>query len=412
MKKFRAGIIGLGARGAWWTTKMLPQFKSVEIKGLCDLCEDRIESCKEELKKDSGISPTVTTTDYLELIRNPEIDIVFIFSAWSNHFNAAIEAMKQKKPVATEVGGAYSLEQCGELVKTHKETSTPFMLLENCCYGKYELMALNMAQKGVFGEIVHCDGGYMHDLRNEISRGNEKRHYRFNEYVNRNCENYPTHEIGPIAKILGINNGNRFVSLVSMSSKACGLHEYISEREDLKSKYGDIKFSQGDICNTIIRCAGGETIAITLDTTLPRYYSRNFTIRGTKGFYEENTHSVFLDSVHTENEADWKSNFNNEEKFYKDWAHPIWKKYEENGVESEGHGGIDYLVMDAFLNALENDLPMPIDVYDAAAWMCITALSEKSIALGSHPVEFPDYTDGAWYIKKEEPDWKYKLSVL
>lgn len=409
MKKFRAGVIGLGSRGTWWVTDMLTQFKNIDIKGLCDIYQDRIDLCKNKLEEGYGISPTVLTDNYIELINNSEIDIILIFSSWNNHFNAAIEAMKCKKPVATEVGGAYSIEQCRELVKVQQQTETPFMLLENCCYGKYELMVLNMVQKGLLGEIVHCDGGYLHDLRDEISRGNENRHYRFNEYVNRNCENYPTHEIGPISKILGINNGNRFVSLVSMSSKSRGLHQYIQENDDLKKKYSNVKFNQGDVCNTIIRCADGETVAITLDTTLPRYYSRNFTVRGTKGMYEENTHSVFLDSKNRENEFDWKENFNNEVEYYKDWAHPIWKEYEKVGVKEQGHGGMDYLVMDAFLNALENNLPMPIDVYDAVSWMCITALSEKSIAQDSQPVVFPDFTDGAWYYKKKEPDWKYKL---
>ncbi len=409
MVKYNVGVIGLGARGKWWVTEMLSHLEYVNIVGLCDLYEDRIDSCITELHEKHAISPSFTTTDYRELIENPCVEVVLVLSSWNNHCQAAIKAMRCHKPVACEVGGAYTIDQCFDLVRTYEDTHTPFMLLENCCYGKTEMTVANMVKNGLFGEIVHCDGGYMHDLREEVAYGIQNRHYRFNEYKNRNCENYPTHEIGPIAKLLNINRGNRFLSLVSMSSKACGLNAYIQSRDDIKETYGTTRFAQGDICTTIIKCAHGETITLTLDTTLPRYYSRNFTVRGTKGMYEENTHSFLFDGVSQEAEFNWIPSLNNENEYFEKWKHPLWTEHVDGGVGASGHGGMDYFVIDAFFTALRENRPMPINVYDAANWMSISCLSEQSIALGCAPVAFPDFTNGKWYLGSPSIDWKYSL---
>ena len=194
-----------------------------------------------------------------------------------------------------EVGGASSIEECWRLVRTQEETHSKFMFLENCCYGKNEMLVRNIVNDGLFGDIIHCHGAYSHDLREEIACGKENRHYRLQQYLTRNCENYPTHELGPIAKILGINRGNRMVSMVSVASKSAGLERYINDRKDsfVNKELIGKKFKQGDTVNTLITCAGGETISLRLDTTLPKSYSREFTVRGTKGRYEENTSSIF-----------------------------------------------------------------------------------------------------------------------
>ena len=410
MKTFRTGVIGLGCRGAWWVENMLSEMEAVSVTGLCDVYGDRVEAARNTLLAKGRPAPTVLTEDYCALIDAPEVDVVLVFSGWANHFDAAIRAMRAGKPVAIEVGGAYSVDDCWALVHTQEQTGTPFMFLENCCFGKYELMALNMARHGLFGDVVHCEGGYLHDLRDEVSRGNENRHYRFQEYLTGNRENYPTHEIGPISKLMRIHNGNRFVSLVSVASRAAGLHAYIEAHDDLREKYGNLTFRQGDIVKTILTCADGSTVAITLDTTLPRYYSRGLCVRGTKGFYEEATQSVFLDSEdYGSAEWNWAPQFGNRKDYFEQWEHPIWKRYREEGVREQGHGGMDYLVLDAFFEALDKGLPMPIDVYDAAAWMAISALSAESIAGGSQSVTFPDFTSGRWKEQKPEPDWKYRL---
>ena len=256
-------------------------------------------------------------------------------------------------------------------------------------------MVLNMAEQGVFGEIVHCSGGYHHDLRWEVAYGKENRHYRLKNYINRNCENYPTHEIGPIAKVLKINHGNRMMTLSSTASKAAGMHTYILDKKPEDTELVNTEFKQGDVITTVIKCAGGQTIVLTLDTTLPRYYSRGFTVRGTKGMYEEVTDSVFIDGEDEKFDITWKEKWGNASEYEDKYQHPIWKKYTEDGVLGS-HGGMDYLQFDRVIDFLINKTEAENDVYDAASWMCIAALSEKSIAMGGIPVEVPDFTNGMW----------------
>ena len=277
-----------------------------------------------------------------------------------------------------------------------EETGVPCMLLENCCYGQMEMMVMHMVKEGLFGEVVHCSGGYCHDLRSEVARGEENRHYRLRNYLSRNCENYPTHELGPIAQVLGINRGNRMLSLVSMSTKAAGLNDYAARHPEINPALATAHFNQGDVVSTLIRCAGGQTISLTLDTTLPR----GFTVHGTRALYTEDNNSLYLDSDFTEaDHFNWTPNWNNATKYLEKYQHPVWRDYLENGIRG-GHGGMDGLVYDAFIEAVRKGEPCPIDVYDAAAWMCITPLSEQSIAMGSAPVPVPDFTSGAWSTRR------------
>lgn len=393
-KKLKIGMIGFGARGTLVLRDIILPMGKASVITVCDSFADRAEKAADQVEKIQGCRPTACT-DYKEVINYPGVEAIIITCAWEDHLRIAIEAMRAGKAVGMEVGGAYTVEQCWELVRTYEETKTPIMMLENCCYGRREMMAMHMAELGVFGKIVHCKGGYHHDLREEVSGGAENRHYRLRNYLNRNCENYPTHELGPIAQLLHINRGNRMVSLVSMASKSEGLHEYISDRFGKEHALAESVFAQGDIVTTVIRCAGGETITLTLDTTLPRYYSRDFTVRGTKGMYEEVTDSVFLDKVHQEYDLNWKKQWGNAEKYSEEFEHPMWKKYKEEGVRGS-HDGMDWLVFREFFDSVINGTECPIDVYDTASWMCITALSEESILLGGKPVMIPDFTKGAW----------------
>jgi len=342
------------------------------------------------------------TLNYKELVNRDDVDVVTVFSSWESHIKIAIDAMNNKKIVGLEVGGAEAIDECWELVDTYEKTKMPIMLLENCCYGKNEMLVRNMVRDGMFGEIVHCHGAYGHDLRQEVSCGKENRHYRLNHYLNRNCENYPTHELGPIAKILDINRGNRMVSLVSVASKSAGIKQYIEDRKDtfVNRELIGKDFKQGDIVNTIITCANGETISLRLDTSLPRSYSREFTIRGTKGMYEENTNSVFLDGEKEEFETveHYKKVIDNAKQYEEKYLPDYWKNITPEQLE--GHGGMDYFQFDAFFDAIRENKPMPIDVYDAASWMVVTALSEYSIANENIPVEIPDFTRGEWKTRE------------
>lgn len=406
-KKLKIGIIGLGCRGNELLKGAILPMDNIEIKAVCDQYKDRVEQVLHRIEEKKAYK-AIGTCNYKDIIEDKEIDAVLITTAWDHHIYMAIEAMKAGKYVGIEVGGAYSIKECWDLVKAYEETKVPCMMLENCCYGREELMVLNMVKQGVFGEIVHCQGGYRHDLRKEISFGRENRHYRLDNYRNRNCENYLTHELGPIAKVLDINHGNRMLSLVSIASKAAGLHQYLKTEKKEDYDMAQEHFMQGDVVSTMIRCAHGETITLTLDTTLPRAYSREFHVQGTKGMYMEDNRSIFIDGVHNSYEFRWKEQWNNIEEYREKYEHPIWKEFLEKGVIG-GHDGMDTLVLQAFFDCVREKSDVPIDVYDAAAWMAITPLSEQSIAMGGMPVCIPDFTNGAWIHKKIESRGKWFL---
>lgn len=401
MSIIRVGFIGLGGRGAGLLKSIVIPQKDVQVVYVCDAYEDRTQNGA-KIVQEAGWPEPEKSTNYMDVVTSDNVDAVVVASDWVTHIEIAIAAMKNGKAVGMEVGGATDVEECWDLVRTWEETRVPFMMMENCCFGKREMMALEMVRRGLFGEVVHCSGGYFHDLRDEISFGKENRHYRLKQYTYRNCENYPTHEIGPIAKLLNINTGNRFVSLTSTSSKAAGLKEYIKRHKPDDEELLGTQFNQGDIVNTVIKCANGETVAITLDTTLPRFYSRGFTVRGTLGMYQEDTDSVFIDDnkEHMENHFEWLSkHIHNAKDYEEEYMHPVWKAYIEEGVQGS-HDGMDYLEFQHFFRCLHENKPMPIDVYDAATWMVITALSQQSIDCGSAPVAFPDFTKGKWTLRK------------
>lgn len=391
----KACVVGLGKRGQSLIKEVLLKNKDVQIVSVCDVYEDRVQIGM-NLVKESNVE-VKGYCNYKDALFEG-VDAVFIFSDWDTHTEIALYAMKKGIAVASEVGSEYTLENCYELVRVQEETGTPYMFMENCCYGKEELLATSMARKGIFGTIVHCSGAYAHDLRDEISYGHVTRHYRFDNYKMRNCENYPTHELGPIAKLLDINRGNRIMTVSSFASKSCGLKEYIQSREDATEEMKQTEFYQGDIVTTVLTCANGETIVIRLDTTLPRSYSRDFTVRGTKGLYMQDANIVFLDGEEETYETVkyMKENIDNASRFEKDYLPSIWKDVSEEALKA-GHGGMDWFVYKAFIDALINKEEMPIDVYDAATWQAVGVLSEMSIRQGGAPQAMPDFTNGKWF---------------
>ena len=411
-KTVRVAMIGMGERGKQLMDPLL-KMKDVQVVAVCDAYEDRTAAAAETVKKECGSAPFMSQ-DYKEVLSHGDVDVAVISTSWQYHIAIAIEAMKQGVFAAMEVGGTYDLQECYDLVQAYEQTKTPFFFLENCCYGHRELMCLNMARAGAFGEIVHCDGAYKHDLRKEVSYGKENRHYRLAHYIHHNCENYPTHDLGPIAKILGINRGNRMLHLVSVASKARGLAQYIRDHKPDDAELLNTEFRQGDIVTTVITCENGETITLTLDTTLPRIYSRNFTVHGTKGMYQEDGDYVFLEKdlkvdiaeIDTDPQKIWK----NADEYAKVYDNDLWK-HKSAGMIASGHGGMDYLVLRAMLSAARGESYPAIDVYDAASWMCITALSEQSIASGNMPVEIPDFTNGKYKNRTEKSTGKYALDL-
>ena len=405
-KKVKIGVIGLGARGMSMLKSVILKFSELEVTALCDSYADRVEEAVKVSNERNGITP-FGTTDYRDVLSRDDVEMVYIATSWDSHIEIAIASLKAGKATGLEVGGAYSIRELEELVSTEETTGTPFMFMENCCYNDNELFATAAARAGVFGTVVHCSGAYAHDLRNEVATGNINRHYRLLNYTLRNGDNYPTHDLGPIARLLNINRGNRMVSLVSVSSKACGMTEYIKNHPELVEKDPTLEgreFKQGDIINTIITCQNGETIHLKLDTTLPRSYSREFTVRGTKGLYSQETNTLFVDGMkeYWDSVKFSRDYLDNATEYYEKYMPEVWLNMTDEARKS-GHGGMDGIMFGEFVRAYQEGSEMPIDVYDCASWMCITALSEQSIAMGGAPQAIPDFTNGKW-IKRAPKD--------
>ena len=400
-EKIKFAVIGVSGRGSGMALE-LQHVEGVEIVAVCDKYEDRVRKMIDRFDEEHGYRPD-GYTDYKEMLKREDIGAVMISTTWITHARIAVDCMKAGKHVGMEVGGAASLEECWQLVRTSEETGKFCMLLENCCYDRFELALYNMNKQGLFGEIVHTQGAYQHDLRDEIALGRENRHGRLYNFMNRNGEVYPTHQLGPICKLLGVNRGNRMVSLVSMSSKARGLNQWIKDNKGEDYDLANTEFTLGDVVTTMIKCAHGETILLTHECTLPRPYSRGYRIDGTKGMYTEDDNQIYIEGRSPKHE------FEKVEPYIEEYEHPLWKEYYQRGVHEAGHGGMDFLVLSAFAEAALNDTKPPIDVYDTAAWMAVTCLSEQSIAMGSHPVAFPDFTDGMWIDREPYIRGRYCL---
>ena len=405
-KIVKVGIIGLGAR----TETLLASFaglNDVEVVAVCDLLEERINKIVGILAGYGKTTPK-TFTDYHDMLACDEMEAVFVPTSWNSHLSIATDCMEAGKYVAIEVGGAASVDELWKLIHAYEKTGKPCMMLENACYARNELMVLNMVRQGLFGELVYCEAGYEHCLRKEMSRVEDTYEERVFHNLHRNGELYPTHGLGPIAKILRINRGNRFLSLTSTASKARSIQSY---RQELAAK-GEavdpsVTYREGDIITTVIKCANGETITLTHGVSLPRPYSRDGRVQGTKGIWLENANGIYIDGMSREEELlDVAGNpylehyWDKVEDYYEEYDHPIWQEYKDNILG--GHNGIDALALQAFLDAVRNGTNTPIDVYDIAAWMSVTCLSEQSIAIGSAPVPFPDFTNGKWVRREPE----------
>ena len=402
----KIAIVGVSGRGSGMLDLML-DIPGVECPAVCDIVPERAERGLDIVKNHANYTgyDVHAYTDYRELFRNEKLDGVYIATTWITHTEIAVAAMKAGVHAGVEVGGAASEAECRRMVEVSLDTGKFCMLMENCCYDRKEMAVFKMAKEGKFGEIIHCEGGYRHDLRDEIVLGRENIHGRLYNFQHRNGELYPTHQLGPIAKLLDINRGNRFVSLVSMSSKSRGLNEWIKKEKGENYDLYGYDFAEGDVVTTIIKCARGETITLTHGCSLPRPYWRNYLVEGTKGVFFEATEREWLFAAEgvTESTDRWE-NFNDR---ISEFEHPLWKEYLGDGVK-KGHGGMDYLVLESFVDSVRANAAA-IDTYDTAALMAITYLSEQSVAMGSAPVPVPDFTNGKWIDR--EPYRKSKFCV-
>lgn len=416
-RKVNVAIIGLGPRAE----TLLASFNYIpdlEVVAVCDLSVERINLITCILAENGKPAPKVFL-DYHEMLKCEEIDAVFVPTSWNSHLAIATDCMNAGKYVAIEVGGASSLEELWKLVHASERSGKPCMMLENCCYARNELMVLNMVRQGLFGELVYCEGGYEHCLLDD-HLGKLETDFRERNYHNlrRNGELYPTHELGPIAKILRINRGNRFISLTSTASKARSAQVYRKKLAEQGAPVNPtLAFNEGDMVTTVIKCANGETITLKHSISLPRPYSRNGRVQGTNGIWLEDTNGIYIAGKSREEELiDVAGNpylthyWDRVEDYYDDYDHPIWREYKD--IQFGGHNGIDALVILAFVDAVRNQTNTPIDVYDVAAWMAVTCLSEQSIAIGSAPVPFPDFTNGKWVYREPEPKSRWALDEV
>ena len=403
-ERIKIGFIGYGLRGPGVFECFL-RMDDVDIVAVCDRFLERAQKAAERANEVKGVMPIITD-DYKKMLEMDEIDAIVNAGAWADHTQVAVDTMEAGKAIAFEVGGAYSIDECWEIVKTQEKTKMHCMMLENVCYMRNEMAIMNMAKKGVFGKIIHCDGGYCHDLRKSMVKGHENdHHYRLANYMHRNSDCYPTHALGPILKILNINRGNKMLSLSSMASCSGGLNEHIKTEYGENHSLANYNFVQGDIVTTTIKCVNGETITLRLDTSLPRAYSRKFEVHGTKGMFAEDGFMVYLQEEHFEMREKPRELYNNAEEYVEKYEHPIWEKAKAQAESDEdmlntGHGGSDDKVCRAFIDSVKYDIPTPIDVYDSVILMSITALSEESIAKGGAPVLVPDFTKGKYLTRK------------
>lgn len=403
--KVRLGYIGVGARGMSHISEGALR-DDVEIIAICDTQERSLSNCRNFIAKKgrpAAVEYTGGVDAYKKMLERKDIDAVIIATPWQFHKDQAIDAMNAGKYVGCEVVAGLTVQDHWDIVNTSEKTKMPYSTLENVCYRRDVMAALNMVRQGIFGEIVHLEGGYQHNLRGVLFNGKGGVEYGPNAYseaqwrtqfnIDQDGDIYPTHGAGPIMQYANINRGNRFTNLVSFSSKARGLAAYI---EDIAPGHPNAKlnYKNGDVTTTLINCANGETVMLSHDTHLPRPYSIGFRVQGTNGIWMDVNKSIYIEKNSKGNDK-WES----VNEWFQKYDHPLWKKYEKEAVGA-GHGGMDWFVFNGFIQAVKQKKQTPIDVYDSVTMSVITPLSTKSLKEGNMPQKFPDFTKGKWKDRK------------
>ena len=394
----RIGFIGLGGRGRD-AVRRYTFMEGVEIKALCDLKQEAVKNAQNLLtnKKITPAAEYIGHDAWKELCERDDIDLIYICTDWLSHTPIAVYAMKHGKHVAIEVPAATTVAECWDLVNTAEKTQRHCMMLENTCYDFFELSTLNMAQQGLFGELAHGEGAYIHDLRqgllskNVVTNGyNSNWRMEYNAIHNGNP--YPTHGLGPICQVMNIHRGDKMNYLVSVSSNQFGLTALAKEKYGEDSPQATREYKLGDMNTTIIKTEKGRTIMIQHDVTSPRPYSRLHTISGTKGFFQKYPSELIALEPNAHN-------FMKKEQIDSlmvQYQHPFIKEIGEYAKKVGGHGGMDFIMDYRLIYCLRNGLPLDQDVYDAAEWSCLVELTEQSVSNGGMPVKIPDFTRGDW----------------
>lgn len=393
----RVGFIGVGARGSGHVGDYL-KLEGVEVKAVCDIHEPAAAAAKARVEKAGKPAPELYTKgpeDFRRMLERPDLDMVVIATPWELHAPQAVAAMKAGKHAFTEVPAALTVDECWELVDTSETTRRHCMMLENVCYGREELMVLNMCRLGVFGELLHGEASYIHELRgqmNQVERGTGS--WRTLHYARRNGNLYPTHGLGPVAQYMNINRGDRFDYLSSVSSPALGRAAFAKAKFPADHTWNKIaKWACGDMNTTIVKTALGRSLMIQWDETSPRPYSRLNLIQGTKGTFAGFPNRLAIEGK-TPNTHAWVEG-DALKPYFEEFDHPLWKRMSE-AAKGGGHGGMDFIMNWRIATCLRNGEPLDQDVYDAASWSVIGPLSEKSVSNRSASVDVPDFTRGRW----------------
>ena len=395
----RIGVVGLG-RGHGHLADMT-KIEGTSIVAICDMLPERIERVQKTLKNAGRPEAVVYTGDeeaWKKMCERDDIDLIYNATHWDLHAPIALYAMEHGKHAVMEIPAALTVDDCWALVDTAEKTQRHCMMMENCCYDFFELDTLNMARNDVFGDIYHAEGAYIHDLRSAKHRGYYKK-WRL-EYAKHHTGNpYPMHGLGPVAQIMGINRGDRFDYLTSMSTNQYGLTLYAENNFGKDSPEARTTYKLGDMSNTLVRTLNGRTILIQHDTHSPRPYDRIHKISGTKGYavkYPEPKIALEPDAHAFLKPEEFKA-------LRAKYQHPLTKYIGETAKAVGGHGGMDYIMNWRLIYCLRNGLPLDQDVYDAAAWSCIVELSEQSVLNRSNAVDIPDFTRGDWKNAKPWP---------
>ena len=400
IEKVRVGIIGLGMRGKGFARR-LTMIEGSEVVAICDVIQENLDKTQAIIKKAGG-KPAIEyvgADTWTKLCERDDIDLVYVVTPWELHTPMAVYAMECGKHVAIEVPAAMTIEECWQLVDTSERTRKHCMMLENCIYDHFELTTLNMAQQGLFGEIIHGEGGYIHNLDIFWDRYYENWRLKFNQ--KHRGDVYATHGLGPICQAMNIHRGDRMTYLVSMDTDS-----WVGKKI-AKEQLGTEEFANGDHTSTLIRTYKGKTIEIQHNVYTPRPYDRLHQLTGTKGFANKYpTTGILLegDVIKNSNIAPDHENLSSHKFLPEDvynalmekYRHPIQKELMEKAKKVGGHGGMDFIMDYRLIYCLNNGLPLDQDVYDAAEWSCIGELSRASIENNSMPVAVPDFTRGDW----------------
>ncbi len=384
------GIIGTGGRG----TNLLENLLAADVKvlALCDVVKEKAEHAQSLVVKAGQPSPELYTNGdhaFESLVARDDINLVISATPWNWHVEMAVAAMKHGKHAMVEVPAATTIEDCWKLVDTSERTRRHCTMLENCCYGYNETLILRMIHAGLFGDLLYGEGAYIHDLRDELFSDKGEGLWRRTAHTLRNGNLYPTHGLGPVANYMGIQRGDRFDYMVSVSTPQRGLDAYRKEKIPSSDPRWAEHYINGDMNTSIIKTAKGLTLTLKHDTVNPHPYDRINAIAGTKGAFADYPPRIYFDGQ--AGGEKWGSIDD-----FKEHQHPLWKQEGEIAKKLGGHGGMDYIMLYRLLQCMRQGLVPDMDVYDAAMWSAPGPLSRASIASGSAPAKFPDFTRGKW----------------